>query len=208
MVNEINEEKSIAVLDKVYSFALKGVGNEDAIKKVADNYLSKNNYDLMSAIKDFTKMQTLKCATTGFVTGLGGLLTLPIAIPADVGGVLYVQLRMIMVIAYLGGHDVNSDKVKAFVYACLVGMSVNDITKQCGLKAAGKLTASLIKKVPGSVIKQINKAVGFRLVTKAGTKGIVNLTKWIPAVSGIIGGVIDGAFTNSVAKRAIEMFIG
>lgn len=207
MSEEMSEEKGIAVLDKFYSFALSGIGKEDTIKKVADYYLSKNNKSIMSAIKDFTNVQTLKCATTGFLTGLGGLITLPIAIPADVGGVLYVQLRMIMVIAYLGGHDINSDKVKAFVYACLVGMSVNDITKQVGIQMAGKLSANLIKKIPYSVIKQINKAVGFRLVTKAGTKGLVNLTKWIPAISGVIGGAIDHAFTKSVAKRAIEMFI-
>ena len=36
-----------------------------------------------------------KCAASGFLTGFGGFLTLPINVPANLSSVLYVQLRMI-----------------------------------------------------------------------------------------------------------------
>ena len=47
--------------------------------------------------------QVAKCTTSGFVTGLGGLITLPVAIPANVSSVMYVQMRMIACLAYMGG---------------------------------------------------------------------------------------------------------
>ena len=53
----------------------------------------------------------MKCGTSGLVTGLGGLITLPVAIPANISSVMYVQMRTIACIAKMGGYDVTSDQV-------------------------------------------------------------------------------------------------
>lgn len=39
--------------------------------------------------------QILKCSSSGFLTGLGGVITLPFPLPANLMGVIYVQMRMI-----------------------------------------------------------------------------------------------------------------
>lgn len=52
------------------------------------------------------------------------------------------------------------------------------------------------------VIRQINKKVGFRLVTKFSQKGVVNLSKLIPVVSGIIGGSVDTVGILTIGKTA------
>lgn len=57
-------------------------------------------------------------------------------------------------------------------------MAVNELIKQAGIKFAN----GLIKKIPGKVLTQINQKVGFRFITKFGTKGIVNLGKMLPGV--------------------------
>ena len=49
------------------------------------------------------RWQNAKCATSGFIAGLGGSITLPVSIPANISSVLYIQIRMIAAIAYMGG---------------------------------------------------------------------------------------------------------
>ncbi|HEA1012053.1 TPA: EcsC family protein, partial [Escherichia coli] len=56
-------------------------------------------------------------------------------------------------------------------------------------------------------ITAINKRVGFRLLTKFGEKGAINLGKMIPLVGGVIGGTFDGVSTNLVGNIARKTFI-
>jgi hypothetical protein len=59
----------------------------------------------------------------------------------------------------------------------------------------------------GGVIKTINKSVGTRLVTKFGSKGIINLGKAVPLVGGLIGGAVDGIGTNTIGITAKKVFV-
>lgn len=159
------------------------------------------------AAKQFVNYQVAKCTTSGFVTGLGGLITLPVAIPASVSSVMYVQLRMIACLAYMGGYDTNSDQVQTLVYACLAGISIDQIIKQAGIKFGTKFTTAMVKKIPGTVLTKINQKVGFRFLTKFGEKGIINIAKLVPVVGGVIGGGFDLVETKVIANRAYKMFI-
>ena len=67
---------------------------------------------------------------------------------------------------------------------------------------------SFIKKVPTEVILKINRAVGFKLVTKFGEKGIVNLGKAVPVLGGLISGAVDYAAADTVGNAAKKIFIG
>ena len=104
---------------------------------------------------------------------------MPVAIPANIGSVIYVQMRMIACTAYMADYDLNSDQTQTFVYACLAGVAVNSLLKQAGIKFGVKFANGVIKKIPGKVLTKINQKVGFRFITKFGSKGIVNLEKHI-----------------------------
>lgn len=121
------------------------------------------------------RWQNTKAATSGFITGLVGILTLPIAIPANIASVMYVQVRMIAAIAHIGGYDLKNDKVKTLVYSCLLANSAKDVAKDIGIAVGNKLAMNAIKGISGKTITEINKRVGFRLLTKFGEKGAVNL---------------------------------
>mgnify|MGYP000407501290 FL=1 len=54
---------------------------------------------------------------------------------------------------------------------------------------------------------KINQKVGFRLLTKFGEKGAINLVKLVPGVGGIIGGGIDFFDTKIIAEKAYNVFI-
>lgn len=79
--------------------------------------------------------------------------------------------------------------------------------KQTGIKIGEKVAVSTINKIPGKVLTSINQKVGFRLLTKFGSKGIVNLVKLVPVVGGVIGGSIDIGSTRVIAKNAYNVFI-
>ena len=120
---------------------------------------------------------------------------------------MYVQMRMIACLAYMGGYDTDSDQVQTLVYACLAGISIDQILKQAGIQFGNKFVMAMVKKIPGEVLTKINQKVGFRFVTKFGTKGIVNIGKAVPVVGGVISGGFDFVETKVIANRAYKMFI-
>ena len=95
---------------------------------------------------------------------------------------------MIACLAYMGGYDTNSDQVQTLVYACLAGISIDQIIKQAGIKFGTKFTTAMVKKIPGTVLTKINQKVGFRFLTK-------------------FGGGFDLVETKVIANRAYKMFI-
>ena len=197
---EMHQNQIMELLDTLYEKSINGIPKvSQPIDVLANDYLSKNN-SIEKAARQFVNYQVAKCTTSGFVTGLGGLITLPIAIPANVSSVMYVQMRMISCLAYMGGYDTNSDQVQTLVYAC-------QIIKQAGIKFGTKFTTAMVKKIPGTVLTKINQKVGFRFLTKFGEKGIINIAKLVPVVGGVIGGGFDLVETKVIANRAYKMFI-
>ncbi len=194
-------------LDICYEKSKEGLGKvAPPVSKMAEDYLKKNE-SLEKAAKSMLNHQVVKCTTSGFITGFGGLLTLPITVPANIGSVLYVQMRMIACTAYMSGMDLDSDQVQTFVYACLAGISVNTIVKKFGVQFGKKVTYKGIQKIPGKLLVSINQKVGFRLLTKFGEKGLINLGKAIPVVGAVINGGFDYTETKIIAGRAYKMFI-
>ena len=200
-------KKGQEALDKLYSSALNGIPMvSGSVDDLVEDYLSK--YETVGeAAAALVRAQVVKCGTSGFITGFGGLITLPVTIPANLSSVFYVQMRMIAAIAAMGGYDVRSDQVKTQIYVCLTGISVADLLKDAGIKAGEQAARSAIKKIPGAVLTKINQRIGFRFITKFGEKGVVNLGKCVPLVGAVVGGGMDVASTRVIGKRAIAEFI-
>ena len=114
---------------------------------------------------------------------------------------------MIACTARLGGYDLKSDQTQTFIYACLAGVAVNQFVKQFGVKLGTKVATKAVEKIPGKVLTKINQMVSFRLITKFGEKGLINLGKMIPVVGAFVGGGLDYAETKVIAGRAYKWFI-
>ena len=200
------EREMMNLLDSCYEKALEGVlPGERTVMELAEDYLAKSS-SREKAIDKLIGYQTVLCGTNGFITGLGGLLVLPVAIPANVAGVIYAQLRMIAAIAHINGYDIYSDQVRTIAYACLTGSSAANILKNVGIKISEKMAVNALKKVPRAILRKINQQVGFRLVTKFGQKGLVNVVKMMPLVGGVVGGVFDTGMTLTIGNIAKKVF--
>lgn len=206
MSNELSESKVMQVLDWAYDKAINGVSGLDSASELAGSYM-KTNSSPVDMANSLIRWQNTKAGTSGFLTGLGGIITMPVTIPANIASVMYVQIRMIAAIAHIGGHDIKDDRVKTLVYACLTGNAAKDIIKDAGIVIGTKLTTNAIKNISGKTLIEINKKVGFRLFTKFGEKGVINLGKAVPLVGGIIGGSMDSIATNTIGNIARDTFI-
>lgn len=127
---KLDVDSIMSILDACYQKAINGIERvSPPVEKLAEDYLNKYQ-DPCEAAQKMISNQIVKCTTSGFITGFGGLITLPIAVPANVSSVLYVQMRMIACTAYLAGYDLKSDQVQTLVYACLAGVAVNGVLKK------------------------------------------------------------------------------
>ena len=109
----------LKALDWSYEATLNGLPGQKTVDDLVEDYLSK--YDKETAIKKLVNFQTTKAAVSGFVTGFGGVITMPAALPLNVTTVILFQMRMIAAIAKIRGYDLRSDQVQTFVYATLAG---------------------------------------------------------------------------------------
>lgn len=198
--------KMLKVLDWAFDKAngnIPGLGSSsDMAKKYLDKYGNVN-----TAINHLVNWQITSSATAGFVTSFGGLPTMAVTLPANIAGVMGIQLRMIGAIAELGGYHENTEEKKTGMYLCLLGSQAGNVLSKTAGQFAVKFTTASLKKLPGEVLKKINKAVGFRLFTKFGKTGVVNLHKMIPVLGGVVGGSVDALSTYSIAKAAKALFL-
>src|SRR5690606_30607041 len=97
------------MLDWAYEKSLDGIPGMDSAYEMAENFLSKHETS-DQAIDSLIRWQNTKAATSGFLTGLGGIIVLPVTLPANIASVMYVQIRMIAAIAHMKGYDLKDDQ--------------------------------------------------------------------------------------------------
>ncbi|NBB84782.1 MAG: EcsC family protein [Bacteroidetes bacterium] len=195
----------VKVLHQLYDKALTGGGPFPSVHDVADGYRAMPG-SLDAQVRRYLRLQTAKASSVGFITNCGGVVTLPVALPANIAGTLMLQLRTVATVADMYGHDVHHDAVRTLCFLCLCGSGAKDAAKKAGVVMGNKLAMAAVKRVPGRVLIKINKQVGFRLVTKLGHTGVVNLGKLVPLAGGFIGGAMDGGTTYMVGRVACNTF--
>jgi hypothetical protein len=159
------------------------------------------------AVTALVRSHVALAAGQGFVTNLGGFATMPVSLPANVSAAYLIQTHLAASIAYVYGHDADSEAVRTTILLCLLGNAGSEVMKKAGIKIGEKLALSMIKKLPVSVIHKINRRVGFALVAKFGTKrATITLAKGVPLVGGAVGGSADAITTRAVGAFANKTF--
>ena len=195
-------------LDWAYDYAVnKGLPGLSSAPKLAEDFLKKSP-SVKEACNNMIRWQLAYAGSAGFVTNIGGMLTLPVSIPSNIATVLFVQVRLISAIAYMGGYDLKSEQVRTAVFLSLLGGGANMVLDSVGVQLASKLTATAINQISESALARINQAVGFVLVSKFGTTGVLSVGKVVPFIGGLVGGTLDVLTTNVIANAAKKMFLG
>jgi hypothetical protein len=208
MAKKLTESAIMNALDWAYEHTMNGIPRSNLLtaEQLAQSYMSESGA-LRDKADSLIRWQNAKAGTTGFLTGLGGVITMPLTVPIDLAAVWFIQIRMIAAIAHMNGYNLRDDKVKTLVYICMCGNGAKDILKNISIAIGTKLTQNAIKSISGQLIVKINQAIGLKLLTKFGEKGLINIAKIIPLVGGVIGGSFDAFSTNIIGNIARDIFI-
>jgi len=157
-------------------------------------------------VRSLVARETAKNFITGFLTGCGGLWTLPVAVPAALGTAWAIQARMAATIGILHGHDVGKERVRTVVLLSLVGDAGTGALRRAGTRVEQRMAQKTIQQIPASVLVELNKKLGMRWASRGAGKGLLNLSKAIPFVGGMVGGAFDAVACRTVGRIAHESF--
>lgn len=195
------------VLRTLLEFAIDGNGTLPGAKAAAARALqSRREHE--AAVDWLVKQHVGLAGAQGFLTNLGGLLTLPVALPANLAGLAVVQMRMIAGVAHLRGYDVDDRRVRAALTLLMIGE--DEVRKQVG---SGRLptTPMMIATAPvfdPSLDRAVSERVFGDLGTKmAGKHVVVQVAKRIPLVGGGVGAAADGYLTYALGQYARREFV-
>lgn len=202
-----DDTKAMRLVKWVADKSLKGLPPLNSAHDLALEYRIDQSYENDDErVASLINWETSKNFTSGFITGLGGIISLPIAIPAAFGASWVIQARMAGAIAILYGHDIREDRVKTLILLSLVGDAVKEVLKEAGVKLGQRLTQKAIASISAQSLMEINKRVGFRLITKAGQQGVINLSRSVPVVGGLVSGSFDAVACRAVGRVSVELF--
>lgn len=196
----------LKLLDWAYDKVAASIPGLGSAEDMAAHHLQRNDGDREKAIASIVAWQVGYAGAAGFVSNLGGLITLPIAVPANLASVILIQMRMIAAIAHLRGYDASDPKVRTLTFLCLSGRAGTSIMKEFGVSMSTRLTTSVLTRLSGASLGRINQAVGFSLVAKAGSAGLLNMSRVVPLIGGLVSGGFDAAVTRGIAGVARQMF--
>ena len=181
------------VVESLLDTGIDGKGPFDPAARVADAALAKHGGDVEQAVDEVVRDHLKLVAASGFLTNLGGFVTLPVALPANVIGFYMLATRMSAAVARLRGYDISDPRIRSAVLLSLVGADSQDLLAKAGMVApTGRLTALAAQRLPGPALMVVNKAVGFRILSTAGKKTFSRFGKSIPLVGGAVGAGLDG----------------
>lgn len=193
------------LLDKILSVGVDGLGPMKGARQVAEEHLAAHP-DVEDAVARIIATHVRLAAATGFATGMGGLLTLPVTIPADAAVFYVLAGRCAAAVAHARGYDVTADEVRSVILISLLGAGGTALLADVGVTIGNKAAMSALKSLPGSAVFAINKRVGFRLLTKFGSTGVINLVRVIPLVGGGTGAVVNAGSMRGIGRYAGKNF--
>ncbi|HET9842705.1 MAG TPA: hypothetical protein VFQ01_11930 [Nocardioides sp.] len=159
------------------------------------------------AVKKVVRSHVVTGGVGGFVTSLGGFVTMPVALPANVVEFYVGATRMVAAIAALRGYDVDDPRVRTSVLLTLVGSEADEVLAKAGLSGGtGKMVGLVGQQLPPAALLMLNKAIGFRLLRGFGEKAFARLGRGVPLAGGVVGGGIDVWMMKRIADHALTEF--
>lgn len=159
--------------------------------------------------KKVLQRKSLKNGLVGAATGLGGLITLPVSIPADLVCSWRIQATMAFSIAYISGHTKETTDLKTDLYLIMAGDSAKEILKRFGIEVSKNITKKAVNKyITRDIMVKIWKIVGQKIITKAGEKSMTSFIKLVPLIGAPVGFTFDWTATQAVGQLAIKYYKG
>ena len=188
--------------------AIKGVGPLPGAAAAADKELREQGGDVEKAVKAIVDTHTKWAGAQGFVTNLGGLVTLAATVPANISGLALLQCRMVAGVAHLRGYDVTDPQVQNAILTAILGEeSVLSLVKKREIPGTPMAIATA-PAYDGNLDRVVAVQVASALMQKvAGKRLAVTASKRIPMVGGVVGASTDAYSTYRVGQYVKREFL-
>ena len=186
---------------------LKGLGPLSSAESLATEYLIDADYgDDDRRVAALVRWETAKNFTTGFLTGLGGFVTLPVAVPSALAASWVLQARMSGAIARIYGHDLDAERTRTSILLSLAGDVARQAMKDLGLDVGDRLTRRAVEQIPGRALVEVNKRIGTKLLAEVGQRVALRFPRAVPVFGGVVGGSLDAMVCRKVGSTAKQLF--
>jgi EcsC protein family len=183
--------------------AVHGVGPLPPAAAAAEKQLAEQDGVVKHAIGELIENHASLAAAQGFVTNLGGLVTMAAAVPVNITGLALLQVRLVAGIAHLRGYDLSDDRVRNAILLCTLGeQSVKSLVK--GKKVPG--TPMVLATAPAYdpeldklVAAEVTSALVGRVV---GKKAAGTMVRRVPVAGGVWAAGTDAYATWQIGKYA------
>jgi EcsC protein family len=183
-----------------------GKGQFKSAESIAAQALERHP-DRDDAVRSIVNSHTRMAAADGFVTGVGGFITMIVSIPANIAGFYLVATRMTAAIAKVNGHDLNDEHVRSAVLLCLSREHAGDILTKVGLgSGSAGIVTQMAQGLSPAILMAVNKALTFRILTGLGKSTLSRLGRGVPLAGGVIGATVDTVLIRRIAIAAREEF--
>ncbi len=144
----------------------------------------------------------------GFLTSVGGLITLAIGLPANIAGMAVLSVRMIASVAHLRGYDVEDPRVRAAITMTMLGDDQVRKLVESGKLPTFPLAVATAPAFDVELERLISERVMGGLASRMGGKHLaVVVIQRIPLVGGGVGAVVDGWLTYGLGAYVKREFV-
>ncbi|MCY7397079.1 MAG: EcsC family protein [Nocardioides sp.] len=196
-------------LQKVLDRAVRGVGPFDPAAQVAAQALEENGGDVTRAVQALVSSHSRLAATQGFVTNIGGLVTMAVAVPANVTGLTLVQLRLHAALAHLHGRDLSDAGVRSAILVTLLGHGETEALVKKGKLPGNARWLASSGTTAADTPQLVATQVAATLIGQLGGKQLAaTVGKRIPLFGGVVGAGTDARSTWKLGHQAAEDLAG
>ncbi|MCW2846923.1 MAG: hypothetical protein JWR90_897 [Marmoricola sp.] len=200
-ITQMAPNVTAGVIQQALTRAIKGAGPLDSAAVAADKQLKEQKGDVDKAIREVIENHVRLAGAQGFLTNIGGLVTMTVTVPANITGLALLQCRMVAGIAHLRGYDLEDPRTRNAILASMLGEErVLSLIKRKKLPGTPMALATAPVHDPhldGIVANE----VASELVTMiAGKRIATTVGRRVPVVGGIVGMGADGYSTWKIGR--------
>ncbi len=188
--------------------AIRGAGPLDGAALAAEKQLDEQKGDVKKAIHELVENHVALAAAEGFVTNLGGLVTMTVTVPANITGLALIQCRLVAGIVHLRGYDLEDKRTRTAILASLIGEDrMLALIKKKKLPGTPMALATAPVYDPQLSTVMANEVASELISRVAGKKVASTVARRIPLVGGLVGAGADGFATWQVGRYAGREFL-
>ena len=207
-VPQLAPNLSAAFVHQALDKAIVGIGPLPGAAAAADKQLAENDGDVARGTHDTIENHVRYAGLQGFVTNLGGLVTMAVTVPTNITGLALIQCRMAAGIVHLRGYDLDDPRTRAAILTCLLGEDkILKLIKSRTLPgtpmelASAQVFDSTLNAVLANEVASelLSRAAGKRLATTVGRR--------VPIVGGVVGAGTDAYVTWKIGRYVDREFL-